>query len=195
MNKITPCLKALLLITFILSIVPFQSTKVESETLVKTSNPQKAEVIRPSVVVEKPQTDCEGNWINSNVTGMISLQVESLSRWGAETVPTIVSETINSSNIVIIGHNICVKGECFNPGSPFGKIINIKIGEKVHACVNKKLYAGYVFASNPVDERQTSIMGDWTGFKTITMFTSYGKCKDIQCSSTDRRWVIAFERE
>lgn len=195
MIKKVPYIKALLLVALLFTIAPFQRAQViEEDTLVKTSKPQIQEVVKPVPIVEETQIDCEGNWVNSDATGMINLQIESLSKWGAETVPTIVSETIRLSNTVIIGHNICVKGECFSPGSQFGKIINIKIGDKVTACVNKKLYSGYVFVSNPIAEYQTNVMGDWTGFDTITMFTSYGKCKDIQCSATDRRWLVAFER-
>lgn len=138
--------------------------------------------------------DCEGNWVRPPKTGNINLQTIPLANWGADTPPTIVKETLNTDNIVIIGHNLCVNNNCFKSGSRFGQIIDVRVGDLVDACINQKYYRGYVFISQPISEYQTGVMGNWTGFKTITMFTSYGNCKNSHCSSTDQRWLIAFER-
>lgn len=137
---------------------------------------------------------CEGTWVNINSTGLIKLDVKSLNDWGADTGPIVISETKESENIVVIGHNICEGGNCFRPKSAFGNLINTKVGDFAELCLDGKLNKGYVVISAPMSEYDVHILSNWLSMPSVTMFTSYGKCKNAICSSTEERWVVAFER-
>ncbi len=140
-------------------------------------------------------SDCDGLWINTDTTKKIYLNAIYLKDWGANSNPSLILDTYNQGkNFLIIGHNICINGECNSPRSQFANIMKLNIGDKVSVCLGGILFTGYVFTSSPIPDTKTNIMGDWTGFNTITMFTSYGNCKDTQCSSTNQRWMVALER-
>jgi len=189
--------KILLLGVFLL--VTFSTTNIiNSETLAKTSAEQQLygpNKLKTPAVSKEPE--CDGVWVNSSATEKIYLNAINLKDWGADSSPSIILDTYNiiSKNYLIIGHNVCYFGKCDEARSQFANIMKLNIGDKVSACLGGLLYTGYIFTSEPIPDTRTSVMGDWTGFNTITMFTSYGNCKDAQCSSTNQRWMVAFERD
>lgn len=142
------------------------------------------------------QPDCDGLWVNSEPTKKVYLDAINLKDWGEKSNPSLILETYNSvKNYLIIGHNICYNNKCDQARSQFANIMKLNVGDRVSACLGGVLYSGFIFTSGPIADTRTEVMGDWTGFNTITMFTSYGDCKDAQCSSTQQRWMVAFERE
>ncbi len=146
---------------------------------------------------EEPQTpaeSCEGSWINSSFTGKIDLLHTSLSDWKYESPPAIISETLNSENTVVIGHNYCTNGNCNVPGTNFSQIINMKSGDEVNFCLAGKPYGGYVLRCGDYKNTDMFLLWNWTGFDSVTFFTSYGTCADSACSSTDKRWVCVIEK-
>ncbi|MEP7103631.1 MAG: hypothetical protein ABI721_02915 [Candidatus Dojkabacteria bacterium] len=176
------------------------SLNSSGNSLVQTSGdkpiygPVKLSSIENSNTSEPP---CDGQWIDSSATGKIDLNSLLLSDWGSKSVPSLILDTYydSSKNFLIIGHNICVYGLCDQPRSQFANIMNLQAGDKMTSCLGGILYSGYIFTSGPIPDTRIEVMGNWTGFDTITMFTSYGKCKDSVCSSTEQRWMVAFERD
>ncbi|MFS8131100.1 MAG: hypothetical protein ACMG57_03910 [Candidatus Dojkabacteria bacterium] len=154
--------------------------------------PVKANSVEPEVKTP----DCDGVWINSDITKKIFLNPIYLKDWGAASNPSLILDSLeNKNNYLVIGHNICVDGKCDEARSQFANIMNLNVGDKVSACIGGVLSTGYIFTSGPIPDTRTSVMGDWEDFKTVTMFTSYGDCKDSRCSSTQQRWMVAFERD
>lgn len=133
---------------------------------------------------------CDGNWIDSEKTGRVNLEVTSLNQWATNSNPTIISESIQNQNKVIIGHNYCLNGSCNSPGTEFSRIINLSEGEPVKVCINQNEFNGKVYVAKSFSEYDTYIMSDWLKQPSVTLFTSYGNCKDAACSASDRRWVI-----
>ncbi len=154
---------------------------------------QTARTLQPSQPTEQASS-CEGNWINSNLTGKIDLQTISISDWKYESPPAIISETLNSENTVVIGHNYCTAGNCNVPGTIFSQIINMKAGDQASFCLDGKPYVGHVLRCGENKNTDMFLLWNWTGFDSITFFTSYGTCSDSACSTTDKRWVCVIEK-
>lgn len=195
MNKknLSSISKIFLLILFLVTIT--SSTVNQNQLLAKTSAENQNYGPDKLNYVQNPQPDCEGLWISSDITKKIYLNAIYLKDWGKDTNPSLILDTYEKSkNFVIIGHNVCYQGKCDVARSQFANIIKLNIGDKVTACLGGVQYSGFIFTSSPIADTRTEVMTDWTGFNTITMFTSFGECKDSQCSSTQQRWMVAFER-
>jgi sortase (surface protein transpeptidase) len=134
-------------------------------------------------------TNCKGNYIESKVTGRINLNITGLNNWNAESQPTILNETINSKNIVVIGHNLCKNMNCNQPESQFAQIMNFETGDEINLCVKDISYKAYIVKTEIVSENRVEILGEWLDIPSITLFTSYGKCKNDFCSETFQRFV------
>ena len=149
-----------------------------------------------SIKSDEKEPECDGVWMYSEKTGKIFLNSINLADWGKDTNPSLILDTyVKVKNFLIIGHNICQNGLCDIARSQFSNIMKLNLGDKVSVCIAEVLYTGYIFTSGPIEDTRVSVMGDWTGFNTVTMFTSYGECKDVRCSSTKQRWMVAFERD
>lgn len=133
---------------------------------------------------------CEGNWFESTKTGKINLELTSLNQWGANSNPVIISESTLNQNKVIIGHNYCLNGNCNSAGTGFSQIINLTANDEVKVCISNTEFDGSVYVSKSFSEYDTYIMSDWLKQPSVTIFTSYGNCKDAACSASDRRWGV-----
>lgn len=171
------------------------TSKVDPEILKSTSSlsTDNSDPLNYNLQLDSRQ-NCSGTWINLPTTGKIDLSTKSLNEWGLHTEPMVISETQANNNIVAIGHNICSNGNCYSSGSAFGNLINTKIGDKAELCADGKLNSGFVVVSEPMNEYSVHILSDWLGYPSVTLFTSYGQCKDNGCTSTVERWVVAFGR-
>lgn len=150
-------------------------------------------------VIQKPavksKSGCGGNWFKvSNFSSQITLDIAPVATWNAASNPTIVSETENSKNTVIIGHNRCKYGDCLRPFGQFAEIINSTTNDSGELCLNGEYYTGKVIFSSPVSQYDVHIMGDWMNKDIVTVFTCYGNCLDQYCNSTDQRYTIVFEK-
>lgn len=140
--------------------------------------------------VDELHKKCDGNWFETNKTGKVNLEVTSLNQWGANSNPTIISESISNQNKVVIGHNYCLNGNCNSARTEFSKIINLSENDTVKACINNIEFDGSVYVSKSFSEYDTFVMSDWLKQPSVTLFTSYGNCKDTACSASDKRWVV-----
>ena len=137
---------------------------------------------------------CEGSWIlTDSFSEKIEIETSTIQDWSYESNPSILFETINSANKVIIGHNYCSDGNCDTPTTDFSQIINSKMGDSASLCLNGILYEGKIIVSNAFPDTATYAMGNWLRGNSVTMFTCYGDCEDKSCTSTEERWVTAFE--
>lgn len=136
---------------------------------------------------------CTGNWFRTgNMDEKIKLGYETLSTWNPNSKNSILTETLKNENKVILGHNECENGDCYSPTTDFAQIIETKEGEPAEACINGEYFRGTVDFSGAVHERAVHILGNWRNSSSITAFTCYGECKDINCNSVKERWVVSF---
>ena len=143
--------------------------------------------------INKDLKVCVGNWFEvKGVTKRIELYETSLLNWNEDSKDSVVTSSVNSSNIVVLGHNDCSNGNCIYPTTEFSKIINSKIGDNALLCLNNVLYDGYITFSAPVLESSVHLLDKWLEYDSITAITCWGECRDKQCSSVDSRWVISF---
>ncbi|MEO6729478.1 MAG: hypothetical protein ABIM99_06170 [Candidatus Dojkabacteria bacterium] len=188
--------KVLILVLFLVGTASATQSPT-NQILAKTSaDNQNYGPDRPVNVDLATQPDCDGLWVNSSPTQKVYLNAMYLRDWAEKSNPALILDTYNNiRNYLIIGHNVCYLGKCDVARSQFANIMKLNKGDRVSACLGGKLYSGFVFTSEPIPDTRTEVMTDWTGFNTITMFTSYGNCKDSQCSSTNQRWLVAFQRD
>lgn len=168
-----------------------QKSKTE-EVIVSELDVIKVDPIAPKV---KSESTCGKNWFKiSNFPSKIDLDVSPLASWNAASNPTVVGETANNTNTVIIGHNRCKYGDCLRAYGQFAEIINSTTQDTGELCLNGEYFTGKVVFSNPVSQYDVHIMDNWLGKDTVTVFTCYGNCLDQNCNSTDQRFVVAFEK-
>jgi hypothetical protein len=142
----------------------------------------------------KTRVSCEGgDWVEFNGS-RISLGQESLTTWNIESSPSILTETLDSKNTVLLGHNNCFNGSCYTPTTEFGKVINLKVDQTASACISGNLYSGKILYSKAVKDDSTYILDNWFNQDIVTAFTCYGECYDANCTSVKERWVVVFEK-
>ncbi len=142
----------------------------------------------------KNEAPCDGNWIQIKEE-KINLEVISLSQWGKNSPPSILKESLSKNNFFILGHNLCTNNSCYTQGSQFSTIISLNSGERVQACISNIKYNAEVIITKPVSDTEVEVMGDWLNSPSITLMTSYGLCKDENCSSTYMRWIVGLKRD
>ncbi|GAB4284574.1 MAG: hypothetical protein Kow0081_1800 [Candidatus Dojkabacteria bacterium] len=134
---------------------------------------------------------CEGNWVEFPSLGKkISLSYSTIPEWSSNSAPSILLETKNNVNKVIIGHNFCSNRSCYNATTNFGQIIHLKPGDSVSACIDGDLFTKTVSISTPMEDTSTYILNNWIGQDSLTFFTCYGECYDSSCEATKQRWVV-----
>lgn len=192
---------AVILVSF-LGIVTYLSPIL----LIQTPNKVSAESVSPmensysEIMTELPDTNvivrsCTGNWVYFDSVGKkVDLGYESLNTWNIKSNASILVETQNNENTVLLGHNYCEGGNCFKPTTDFGLMINVKQGEFVSACINGNLFEGEVLVSQAMADTSTHILDNWLDKPTVTLFTCYGNCRDAECNNVESRWVVAFEK-
>lgn len=194
-NKFVPIVRIVLLILLLVVVTSIYKPS-DNSILAKTAVDNQFYGPTKSAEIAKVNSpECEGVWFNSATTQKIFLNSIYLKDWGANTNPSLILDSLkNTQNYLIIGHNICQNGACDQARSQFANIMKLNVGDSVSACLGGFLYTGYIFTSGPIPDTRTEVMWDWAGFNSITLFTSYGNCKDSKCSSTNQRWMVAFER-
>jgi hypothetical protein len=198
--KIYSVLLIILSVLLIINIVRTSSveniTKPEINLINQTSAMSEFAIFGNEIFNRTTRTNdtCYGDWFFTNKTGKIDLISAYLSEWKLDSPPTLLADTKLSKNTVIIGHNLCQNGSCYKVGSSFAGIINLNIGDTIEVCHNGYIYKGYVLYSSAIPDTRIEVLGDWTGFSSFTFFTSFGKCKDMECSSTDQRWLVVMEK-
>lgn len=147
-----------------------------------------------SIKTHKFQT-CKGEWIKLDVHQKpIYLQQTILEDWKDDSLPSVLTSTLHNKNTVIMGHNGCPGGLCNYAVSDFAHLIYAQVGQQGQMCSNGTLYEGQVLYSAAVPETYTELLGDWLQKDIVTLFTCYGNCKNQNCTSTDQRWAVAFEK-
>lgn len=140
----------------------------------------------------KPKQSCEGNWLwLPTASQRIDLEKSTIPEWNFGSKPSVLEETENNNNKVLLGHNICNSRGCFEATTDFAQIIHLKYGDLVKACINNEYFESTVKISQQMPETATHILGDWLGGENnLTLFTCYGECKDEACQSSKDRWVV-----
>jgi len=144
---------------------------------------------------EDNTSTCKGEWVNIPSVGIEqNFGHISISEWDWETEPSILHEYVNASNMVLLGHNNCMNGNCDLPTTNFSQIIDAKPGDKVEACLNGKLINSEITVSKSISEKDVYILSNWLNTESVTMFTCFGDCLDENCERISERWVVAFKR-
>lgn len=139
------------------------------------------------------ETFCEKDFFDSSSTGKINLFRTSFQNWKSDSLPSVISNTIETNNIIVIGHNICENGYCVKPNSGFAKITEINLGDTLNLCLKNRLYKFNAREKKIVNELDFSILNNNFSIKIATFFTSWGKCKNSFCTETLDRFVVVFE--
>lgn len=160
-------------------------------TLTNTSQYKYSEIPQSNF---RPEQTCEGNWLwIPTAKNRIDLDKSTIQNWSFESNPSVLVETEDNNNKVMLGHNICNSSGCFEATTDFAQIINLKFGDVVKSCINDFYYESTVKFSSSMPETSTQILGDWLGGESLTLFTCYGECKDEICQSSKDRWVVGVQ--
>jgi len=119
---------------------------------------QSTTVSTPSSTVQtqQPIGTCSGTWFSVSAIGYpMNLNFTTLEQWNGASAPSVIEETKNNNNVVVIGHNPCRTGNCMGIHSEFAKIINTRIGDAGQLCLNGELYEGNIEFSQAVSEYDT----------------------------------------